>query len=93
MFNANFFMMMEHVNDPDDADKTKFENAGFVFAINWYTKIYEMNEMMNVTYQGWSDYGLQTLTLMIWAIHIQLMNFKCLMDFSSITINGLFQQV
>ena len=57
MFNANFFMMMEHVNDPDDADKTKFENAGFVFAINWYTKIYEMNEMMNVTYQGWSDYG------------------------------------
>jgi nucleoside-specific channel-forming protein len=56
-FSANFYMMMEHVNDPDDADKTMFENAGFVFAINWYTTLYKFDDMMNVSYQGWSDYG------------------------------------
>lgn len=54
MFSANFYQVLVSANDGEDPS---FENAGFVFAVNWYTKIYEMSEVMNVTYQGWSDYG------------------------------------
>jgi len=54
MFSANLYSMMETTQDGDDV---KFENAGFVFAINWYTKVYEFNKNFNLSYQGWSDYG------------------------------------
>ncbi len=54
MFSANFYHVLQSSNDGEDAS---FEDAGYVFAINWYTKLYQFNKKFNVTYQGWSDYG------------------------------------
>ena len=54
MFSANLYHVMQSSNDGKDAS---FENAGFVFSINWYTKVYQFNKKFNLTYQGWSDYG------------------------------------
>jgi nucleoside-specific channel-forming protein len=60
MFSFNFYKMFQHVdelNDAGDEFEVKFEDAGFVAAINWYTNLYRFSEDFNVTYQGWSDFG------------------------------------
>ena len=57
MFSLNLYAMMQHIDDPDDAEKTMFEAAGYVVAINWFTKVYSFNDKFNLTYQGWSDFG------------------------------------
>ena len=58
-FSFNFYKMFQNTNIQDTAGdwEVKFEDAGWVAAINWYTNVKKFSEDFNLTYQGWSDLG------------------------------------
>lgn len=59
MFSFNFYKMFQHTDTMNaDGDwEVKFEDAGWVAAINWFTNLKKFNDDFNLTYQGWSDFG------------------------------------
>jgi nucleoside-specific channel-forming protein len=60
MFSLNFYKRMENTNSQNTAGdwEVKFEDAGWVVAINWFTVVKKFSEKFNLSYQGWSDFGL-----------------------------------
>jgi len=63
-FSLNFYKMFEHINGTDtdgdfenDSFEDDFEDAGWVVAINWFTKLKTFNDKFNLSFQGWSDFG------------------------------------
>jgi nucleoside-specific channel-forming protein len=60
MFSFNFYKMFQHIDGPnDDGDiESTMEDAGWVLAINWFTNLKKFSDDFNLTYQGWSDFGL-----------------------------------
>lgn len=58
-FSFNFYKMFQHTDEMDEEGEyeVKFEDAGWVAAINWYTTLKKFNENFNVSFQGWSDFG------------------------------------
>ena len=65
MFSFNFYKRFENTNPGEDTNndgipdkwEVKFEDAGWVAAINWFTVVKKFNEKFNLSYQGWSDFG------------------------------------